>query len=186
MAFVIGVLDDAPWPVDLDQCRLWPMESADGPLLQELLDDLSDFPLAFGERGAADAVSTFIALPEGLDYTSKLLLGVWRDGGLVGALDAIMGYPTGSAWTVGLLAVAERHRRQGVGTAVLSWLESSAAERGARRVRVGVRPANAAGRAFLSARGYRVDDIEAAGPQMVMTQTLSEEAGPVESARHVE
>ena len=33
------------WPVDLDAVRLWPMEGEDGPLLQELLDDLSDFRL---------------------------------------------------------------------------------------------------------------------------------------------
>jgi hypothetical protein len=53
------------WPVDLDAVRLWPMEGEDGPLLQELFDDLSDFRTAFGEPGAADAVGTFINLPEG-------------------------------------------------------------------------------------------------------------------------
>lgn len=67
------------------------MEGDDGPLLQELFDDLSDFRTAFGEPGAADAVSTFIALPEGYGYESKLLLGLWRNGGLGGAVDCIMG-----------------------------------------------------------------------------------------------
>lgn len=179
MAFVIEALDDAPWPVDLDQCRLWPMEGEDGPLLQELLDDLSDFEAAFGERGAADAVSTFIALPEGLDYASKLLLGVWRNGVLIGALDCIMGYPTSSGWTVAMLAVAERHRRRGVGTAVLSWLQEAATERGARRLRVGVRDSNHAGREFLTHRGYVLDPITAAAHQIVLTRALPESRPPV-------
>jgi hypothetical protein len=66
------------WPVDLDAVRLWPMEGEDGPLLQELFDDLRDFRTAFGEPGAADAVGTFINLPEGLGYESKLLIGIWK------------------------------------------------------------------------------------------------------------
>ena len=52
------------WPVDLRDVRLWPMESEDGPLLQELFDDLTDFRSAFGEPGMADAVSTFLNVPE--------------------------------------------------------------------------------------------------------------------------
>jgi hypothetical protein len=68
------------WPVDLDAVRLWPMEGEDGPLLQELFDDLSDFRTAFGEPGAADAVGTFINLPEGVEYESKLLIGIWKSG----------------------------------------------------------------------------------------------------------
>jgi hypothetical protein len=69
------------WPVDLDAVRLWPMEGEDGPLLQELFDDLSDFRTAFGEPGAADAVGTFINLPEGVGYESKLLIGYGRAAG---------------------------------------------------------------------------------------------------------
>jgi hypothetical protein len=43
-------LNESPWPVDLDQVRLWPMEREDGPLLQELFDDLADFRIAVGHR----------------------------------------------------------------------------------------------------------------------------------------
>jgi hypothetical protein len=55
-------LNESVWPVDLDQVRLWPMESKDGLLLQELFDDLADFRTAFGEPGAADS-------HQGLDVT---------------------------------------------------------------------------------------------------------------------
>ena len=106
------------------------MEGDDGPLLQELFDDLTDFRVAFGEPGAADAVSTFIALSEGFGYESKLLLGLWRNGGLAGAVDCIMGYPTPACWTVGMLVVADRHRGTGIGSSVLSWLERTAVQRG--------------------------------------------------------
>lgn len=56
---------EPPWPVDLRKVRLWQVEGEDGPLLQELFDDLVDFRTPFGEPGSADAVSTFIALPGG-------------------------------------------------------------------------------------------------------------------------
>src|SRR5687768_9801986 len=111
--FGVSELNESPWPVDLDQVRLWPMDE-DGPLLQELFDDLADFGIAFGEPGAADAVSTFLNLPEGYGYEAKLLVGIWRNGTLAGALDCIMGYPNRRDWTVGLLVVADRHRGSGI------------------------------------------------------------------------
>src|SRR5687768_10512367 len=37
--FGMNELNESVWPVDLDQVRLWPMESEDGLLLQELFDD---------------------------------------------------------------------------------------------------------------------------------------------------
>ncbi|CAA9385094.1 MAG: hypothetical protein AVDCRST_MAG75-1231 [uncultured Propionibacteriaceae bacterium] len=118
--------DDAPWPVDLEGFRLWQLEGEDGPLLQELFDGLPDFSTTFGERGAADAVSTYISLPEGADYNDKLLPGLWHNGTLIGALDCITGYPTRSEWTVDMLVVAGRHRSRGYGSAALSWLERTA------------------------------------------------------------
>lgn len=136
------------------------MEGDDGPLLQELFDDLTDFRVAFGEPGAADAVSTFIALSEGFGYESKLLLGLWRNGGLAGAVDCIMGYPTPACWTVGMLVVADRHRGTGIGSSVLSWLERTAVQRGSGILRGAVRRDNAHGLAFAKHRGYTIESVE--------------------------
>ena len=53
-----------------------------------------------------------------------------------------------------LFAVARSHRRQGVGSAMLEWLESVAREAGVRRVRVECRRGNDAARNFYGEHGY--------------------------------
>ena len=162
-------MDSEPfWPVDLEDVRLWPMEGEDGPLLQELFDDLADFRSPFGEPGSADALGTFLALPEGHGYDSKLLLGVWRNGGLAGALDCIIGYPTSTAWTIGLLVIAERHRHSGIASAVLEWMESLAADRGATTIRAVLRKTNKGGIAFAAARGYQPERGTSEDPRLVV------------------
>src|SRR5215218_10004050 len=52
------------WPVDLDQLCLWPMEGDDGPLLQELLDDLSRLSFSLRRTGAVTRGHVH-QLPEG-------------------------------------------------------------------------------------------------------------------------
>lgn len=54
-----------------------------------------------------------------------------------------------------LLAVARESRRQGIGSALLAWLEKSAVTAGIRTVRAEVRADNAVARAFYRASGYR-------------------------------
>jgi len=155
------------------------MESEDGPLLQELFDDLADFRTAFGEPGRADAVSTFLAVPEGRDHTAKLLLGIWRNQGLAGALDCIMGYPTSAEWTVGLLVVAERHRTSGIATSVLTWLAHTAAERGAVRLRAVLREGNTPGLDFVASRGFAPEIGSSRVPgHLVLTRPLTPTAAP--------
>lgn len=53
-----------------------------------------------------------------------------------------------------LFAVHPRHRRQGLGTAVLAWLEDVARAAGAKRIRVEARKDNVAARNFYSHHGY--------------------------------
>ena len=160
------------WPVDLDAVRLWPMEGDDGPLLQELFDDLSDFRIAFGEPGAAEAVGTFINLPEGFGCESKLLIGIWKNGGLAGALDCITGYPSFNEWTVGLLVVADRYRLLGIGSSVLRWLETEAVARGSSMVRGLVRRTNAGGIDFARRCGYTVHDLPDQPDQQLAAKSL--------------
>ena len=105
------------------------MEGEEGPLRQELFEDLADFSTPFGEPASADTVSTFLALPEGRNYDAQLPLGLWRDSGSAGALEC--SYPSRTEWTTGRLVVAGHHPRRGMGSAVLDWLEATAAEHGA-------------------------------------------------------
>lgn len=65
----------------------------------------------------------------------------------------IMEYLDEDAYLV-LLAVAEAKQRQGLGRAVLGWLEASATAAGSSRVRVDARRDNAAARCFYSELGY--------------------------------
>jgi ribosomal-protein-alanine N-acetyltransferase len=54
-----------------------------------------------------------------------------------------------------LFAVSAAHRRQGVGSALLEWLESVAREAAVRRIRVECRRNNAAARNFYGEHGYQ-------------------------------
>jgi [ribosomal protein S18]-alanine N-acetyltransferase len=80
-----------------------------------------------------------------------------------GALAAfgIMSYTDDQAHLL-LLAVRESHRRQGLGSAVLQWLESVARAAGAQRIHLEARRDNAAARNFYSEHGYHERHIEKA------------------------
>ena len=58
------------------------------------------------------------------------------------------------------VAVARAHQRQGIGSAMLRWLEASAVVAGARRVRLHARRDNVAGRTFYNEHGYHEVTIE--------------------------
>lgn len=58
-----------------------------------------------------------------------------------------------------LFAVAATQRRQGVGTAMLAWLETVAREAGVQRVRVECRRSNDAARNFYGAHAYHEEAI---------------------------
>jgi ribosomal-protein-alanine N-acetyltransferase len=67
---------------------------------------------------------------------------------------AIMKYGDEEAHLL-LLAVDTRRRRRGVGSALLSWLESTARTAGLGVIRLETRRSNQAGQAFYSRLGYR-------------------------------
>ena len=77
-----------------------------------------------------------------------------------GALQAfgIMAYRDPDAHLL-LFAVRERSRRQGLGSALLLWLEDVARAGGARRIRVEARWDNVAARNFYSEHGYHERSI---------------------------
>ena len=65
----------------------------------------------------------------------------------------IMEYLDDDAYLV-LLAVAESRRRQGVGSALLQWLEAAARAAGSQRIRVDTRRESVAARCFYNEHGY--------------------------------
>lgn len=76
---------------------------------------------------------------------------VREQGALVGF--GIMEYWDDDAHLV-LFAVNPAHQRQGVGSAILRWLEASAQVSGARRIRLETRRDNDAARIFYNEHGY--------------------------------
>jgi ribosomal-protein-alanine N-acetyltransferase len=65
----------------------------------------------------------------------------------------IMEYQDDDAYLV-LLAVARSSQRQGVGSAVLRWLEAAARAAGSKRIRVDTRRESVAARCFYNEHGY--------------------------------
>lgn len=59
-----------------------------------------------------------------------------------------------------LFAVDPHHHRQGVGTAVLRWLEAAALVAGSKRIRVEARRDNVAARSFYNEHGYHERGIK--------------------------
>src|SRR3712207_356821 len=76
---------------------------------------------------------------------------VRTDGRLVAF--GIMEYLESDAYLV-LFAVHGAHRRKGIGSALLRWLEASASVAGAQRIRLDTRRDNVAARTFYNEHGY--------------------------------
>ncbi len=85
---------------------------------------------------------------------------VIRDGGVIAGF-AIMRYGNDEA-ELSLLAVRPSHRRRGIGSALLSWLEVTARTAGVAVIRVQVRSTNDAAIAFYRGIGFRATAVHAA------------------------
>jgi ribosomal-protein-alanine N-acetyltransferase len=79
-----------------------------------------------------------------------------ENGGVIGF--GIMFYASDDAHLL-LFAVRHAHRRRGVGSAILRWLEAVARTGGAKRIRVECTRENAAARNFYCEHGYHELDI---------------------------
>ncbi len=86
-------------------------------------------------------------------------VAVVREGPAIAAF-GIMEYLEDDAYLV-LLAVRQGRQRQGIGSAVLRWLEGSAAAAGSSRIRVDARRDNDAARTFYNEHGYHEVRISA-------------------------
>jgi ribosomal protein S18 acetylase RimI-like enzyme len=128
---------------------------------------ISHLRVALASGGDAPGISALsaVAIERGLrpSWTPRRVLACigHRDTNVVVARDGarllgfgIMDYGETSAH-LALLAVRAGARRQGVGSALLAWLEQSAVVAGVVTVRAEVRGGNLAARDFYRDRGYR-------------------------------
>ena len=106
--------------------------------------------------GAADAQSTYSALPEGKSYEDKFVFGILAAREMVGCADVIRGYPDAQSVLIGLLLIGEPLQRRGIGSAAFRRIEATAKHWGeCRRIRVGVVRTNAAVLPFWHRLGFR-------------------------------
>lgn len=131
-----------------------------------------DPPIRLAEPGDADEIAAMARelIEHGLPWTwrpARVLrairspetnVAVVRTSGELVAF-GVMEYLESDAYLV-LLAVDRAHQRRGIGSAVLRWLEASAAAAGAQRIRLHARRDNVAGRTFYNEHGYHEVKIQ--------------------------
>jgi ribosomal protein S18 acetylase RimI-like enzyme len=103
------------------------------------------------------------AIRKKLAIDRDLFLVAAVDGAVVGT---VMGGYDGHRGWVYTVAVDPRHRRQGIGTALVRRLESLLAERGCLKINLQVRTSNSEVVAFYHQLGYRTEEIISLGKRL--------------------
>ena len=98
-----------------------------------------------------------------LDGPASTILGIRERGALVGSV--MVGFDGHRGW-VYYLAVAESHRRSGVGRALMAGAEDWLRERGAPAVRLMVREDNTEAHGFYRALGYDTQQVATLGKRL--------------------
>lgn len=104
---------------------------------------------------AADAQSTYSALPEGKRYEDKFVFGIFSGEEMIGCVDLIRGYPTKNTALIGLLLLSEHYQHRGLGREayfliedfIRSWHKCD-------RVRIGLVRTNEEVMPFLAKLGF--------------------------------
>jgi diamine N-acetyltransferase len=129
--------------------------------------------------GNAEAQSTYTALPPGKDYDDKRVWGLYSGEAMIGCADVIRGYPVREKAIIGLLLLAERWQRRGLGRAFALLIEKMIAEwPEIATLRIGVVDRNVGALEFWRKLGYietgEVKHILAfAGEVIVLEKPLS-------------
>jgi ribosomal protein S18 acetylase RimI-like enzyme len=122
--------------------------------------------IALWREALADAAphnDPALAVRKKKEARDDLFLVAEVNGRVVGT--AMGGYDGHRGWVYSL-AVAEPHRRQGVGSALVRHLEAVLADRGCLKVNLQVRSSNAAVVAFYEALGYGVEQRASMGKRL--------------------
>jgi GNAT superfamily N-acetyltransferase len=141
---------DSPAP----PLTLRPLSPVDGPALQAVYQASADFFLARGgappDPGQAEADLVAVAAEDG-----RFMLGITLHESLIGLLDLRLAYPGPFDVSIGLILLAELHRRQGLGTWVLRMLEAwLRRDTPTEAVVVAVPAQDRAAQSFFQANGY--------------------------------
>jgi ribosomal protein S18 acetylase RimI-like enzyme len=106
-----------------------------------------------------DAAARLLAdLPPGASLADKQVLGVIRDGVMVGVVELLAGHPGPTDWYIGLLMLAPEARGAGLGTSVFQEVAGRASRAGGRTLHLIVREDNPRAVAFWEGCGFTLVD----------------------------
>jgi len=134
--------------------------TSDLAALQALHRRCADFVLATtGQPPRDDEAARLLAVvPAGKIPTDKQVLGLHRDGEMVGVVDLLRGYPSPTDWYIGLLLLAPEVRGVGLGTSVVEEIVERVTVEGGRTLHLIVREDNPRAVTFWQRRGFEVVD----------------------------
>ncbi len=111
-----------------------------------------------------EAARLLAGLPPGKTLADKQVLGLIRDGEMVGVVELLRGYLGPTDWYIGLLLIGPEARGNGLGAAAVDELVGLVLAEGGRALHLIVREDNPRGVAFWRRRGFeevdrRVQDL---------------------------
>ena len=144
----------APIVEGVEIAALGPGDVAD---LQALLERCEDFEvLVTGAPAAPDAAEKLMAVaPPGHPMAKKQVLGVRRDGALIGAIDLLRDYPAPGEWYIGLLLLQPDARNNRLGRRIVDALVVWVVRQEGRYLRLAVQDVNVGGARFWRRCGFR-------------------------------
>jgi GNAT superfamily N-acetyltransferase len=133
------------------------LEPEDEPDVLRLFAECDDwFQAATGHlSGPGDVQSLHYSLPPGADFEQKRLLVAEAQGGLIGFVDLVLGYPDARSAAVGCFLVPRELRRWGIGSEIAAQLKARFPE--ITTVTASVTDDWKPGAEFLKAQGFQFD-----------------------------
>ena len=119
----------------------------------QFIEETTGHPLRDDEAARLLAI-----LPPGMSLADKQVLGLHRDGEMVGVVDLLRGHPGPTDWYLGLLLIAPEARGVGLGTAVVDEIVKRVVAEGGRALHLIVRENNPRALAFYRRHGFELID----------------------------
>jgi len=134
--------------------------TSDLDALQALHLRCADFVEATtGHPPRADEAARLLAVvPDGKVPGDKQVLGLHRDGEMVGVVDLLRGYPGPTDWYIGLFLLSPEVRGVGLGTSVVDEIVERVIAEGGRTLHLIVLEDNPRAFAFWQRRGFELVD----------------------------
>jgi ribosomal protein S18 acetylase RimI-like enzyme len=128
--------------------------------LQALYLRCADFVEAMTGRAPRDDEATrlFADLPAGRTLADQQVLGVRRDGALVGVVELLAGHPGPTDWYIGLMLLSPEARGGGLGTSLVRDVAERALAAGGRALHLIVHEDNPRAIAFWGRQGFTLVD----------------------------